>query len=126
MNNPSANRNHLPIGEAVGSDSENILFLPREMYDKALVGMCFLEGNRVAVYDKDKVIEILAQSFLSDPNYGESEDTAYEEASEYYYFNIEGSLGAGYPIYVSRQDLDVFLEDVEDVDKGSGDVEKEG
>ena len=47
-------------------------------------------------------------------------------SEEYYYYNIQGSLGAGYPIYVSRQDLDAFLEEVEDVDQGSGGAEKEG
>jgi len=117
---------NLPESELVDYDGENLIFLPREMYDSALIGMSHVNGYRVVVYDKDKIIDVLAKSWLSDPTYGESEDTAYEEALEYYYFNIEGSLGAGYPIYVSREDLDVFLEEVEDVGEGISSTEEEG
>ena len=122
MNNPPPKQ---PKVAPVGSD-ENIIFLPRGMYDDALVGLSNVDGTTVAVYDKDKIVDILATTWLKDPTYEGDEDTAYYEALEYYYFNIEGSLGKGYPIYVSRQDLDLFLEDIEDVDKGSGSPKEEG
>ena len=122
MNNPSPKQ---PKVAPVGLD-ENIIFLPRDMYDDALVGLSNVDGITVAVYDKDKIVDILAKEWLKDPTYEGDEDTAYHEALEYYYFNIEGSLGKGYPIYVSRQDLDLFLEDIEDVDKGSGSPKEEG
>lgn len=122
MNNPPPKQ---PKVDPVESD-ENIIFLPRGMYDDALVGLSNVDGITVAVYDKDKIVAILAEEWLKDPTYEGDEDTAYEEALEYYYFNIEGSLGKGYPIYVSRQDLEVFLEDIEDVDKGSGNPKEEG
>lgn len=123
--NTSESESQRPSPDLVDYDGENVVFLPRKMYDSALVGMSYINGYRVAVYDKDKIIDILAKSWLSDPTYGESEDTAYEEALEYYCYNIEGSLGAGYPIYVSRQDLDVFLEEVDDVGERSSGAEEE-
>ena len=61
-------------------------------FEDAIIGMCERFGNEpVVAYDKDKCIEILVNS-------GEM---SYEEAIEYFYFNVIGAyMGEGTPVYI--------------------------
>jgi hypothetical protein len=47
------------------------------------------EGGPRAVYSIEKCINILA------------EDMSHEEATEYFWFNVAGALGEGFPFYIS-------------------------
>jgi len=58
-------------------------------FGEALMGYCDFRGNLVASYDIDKCIDIIAQ------------DMPYEDAIEYFYFNIHGAyVGESSPIFI--------------------------
>lgn len=70
------------------ANDEGIHFLePREKYDRAIIGL--MEYDSVVCYDAGQVIEITA----------ELHDLDYEQAVEFYDFNIAGSLFDGCPVY---------------------------
>ena len=57
-------------------------------YDDCLIGLAFREGELVALYSAERIIEKL------------SEDMTIEEAYEYFEFNIEGSyVGVKTPMF---------------------------
>jgi hypothetical protein len=62
-------------------------------FDEALIGTARrLSGTLVAVYDRNKCIEILAR------------DMSPEEAEEYFEFNVEGAwMGEGTPIFIDSK-----------------------
>lgn len=61
---------------------------PSSYYDNAIVGY---DANRDRlIYDEDKIIDTLITK----------EEMSIEDAIEYYEFNINGSQGANYPIYI--------------------------
>tara|TARA_R110001583_G_scaffold18627_2_gene73879 strand:- start:694 stop:975 length:282 start_codon:yes stop_codon:yes gene_type:complete len=63
--------------------------------DGAFLGV-YTEGDTpCAVYSIDKCISIL------------SEQMPKEEASEYFWFNVAGAGGKGYPLYISTPSEDV-------------------
>lgn len=57
--------------------------------DEAFVGVDTESEDPRAVYSMEKCIEIL------------SEDMTSEQASEYFWYNVAGSCGKGYPLYIS-------------------------
>ena len=59
--------------------------------DAAFVGVDTESEEPRAVYSIDKCIEIL------------SEEMSTDEASEYFWYNVAGSCGKGYPLYISTQ-----------------------
>lgn len=65
---------------------DEILMLPTE-FDGAIIGV----SDDIVVYDEDKVVEVLI----------ENDGMSFEDAAEFYAYNIKGSLGKGYPTYVS-------------------------
>ena len=68
------------------------MLLP-DQFDPAFVGYAEICGKVVAVYDREKVIELLDC------------DTE-EEATDYFYFNINGAyLGDNMPVYFSQAKL---------------------
>lgn len=71
-------------------DSEAVMLEPRELFDQALIGITDVDGF-VAVYDEDRVIELLRQKN------GWNED----DARDYYDFNINTG-GTGTPVFVDR------------------------
>ena len=79
--------------------NEDMLFA--DNFEGALVGYIERAGlPTVACYDKDKCIEILA------------EDMSYDDANEYFYFNVVGSyVGENTPCFLTR----VINEELEDV-----------
>ena len=72
--------------EQIAEVDAAILTLP-DYFDDALVGLSLEE---VVVYDEDKVIDILMQH----------DEMTWEDAVEHYAYNIRGSMGEGFPIYV--------------------------
>lgn len=61
---------------------------PSSYYDMAIIGY---DANKDRlIYDEDKVIDTLITK----------EEMSIEDAIEYYEFNINGSQGANYPIYI--------------------------
>lgn len=64
-------------------------------FDEALIGTARrTNGTLIAVYDREKCIEVLAR------------DMSYDEAEEYFEFNVEGAwLGDGTPIFIDTEDL---------------------
>ena len=61
---------------------------PREFYDSAILG--YDTSRDRFIYDEDRVIDILITK----------EEMSIEDAIEYYEFNINGSQGANFPIYI--------------------------
>lgn len=70
-----------------------IVLEPREHYDIAILGV--LDGTEKCVYDAQRVVEITAEIHGMD----------YEEALEFYEYNIAGSKGENYPEYVWLDDF---------------------
>jgi hypothetical protein len=68
--------------------SQALRIQPFSYYDVAIVGY---EANKDRlIYDEDKIIDILITR----------EQMSIEDAIEYYEFNINGSQGENYPIYI--------------------------
>jgi hypothetical protein len=80
----------MTIREQLADESPEILLLDEEKYDDAIVGIVYKTTGMIAVYDTIKIIEILNQ------------EMSYDEAVDYYEFNIEGSyMGDKTPIYMT-------------------------
>jgi len=78
--------------ENLSLKNPNMLFA--DGFDDALVGTTLREGTRVALYSTDKCIEILAK------------DMSYEDAEEFFYFNVEGSyVGLNTPKFSLNENL---------------------
>jgi hypothetical protein len=88
---------------------------PRETYDQFIIGVATWKPSfpQAIVYDQDALIEHLARTFReSDPEL--DEDQALIDAQEHFDFNIVGSSTfSGAPIYVSRSEYDMVLEEEE-------------
>lgn len=69
-------------------------------FEDAIVGICERFGAvPVVAYDRDKCIEIIVAR--SDTN-GLDDEEAYEEAAEYFEFNVAGSyVGDGTPVFLT-------------------------
>ena len=69
------------------------------VYDEAFLGIGFQQfKGPVAVYDREKCIEALAQEFAAE----DGNVDAYQDAVEYFEFNTEGSwVGEKTPIIIS-------------------------
>tara|TARA_R100000008_G_scaffold86821_1_gene81857 strand:- start:887 stop:1144 length:258 start_codon:yes stop_codon:yes gene_type:complete len=68
--------------------SEALRMEPREIYDEAIIGYD-PQADRL-IYNEDKVIDILITK----------EEMSTADAIEYYDYNIVGSQGENYPIYI--------------------------
>jgi len=65
-------------------------------FDEAVVGVVERIGMTAICYDKDKIIEILIKEG----------DMTYEEALEYFYFNIQGAwVGEHTPVFLEMGSL---------------------
>jgi hypothetical protein len=80
-------------------------------------------NSPVAIYDRAECIAILARDFLvSDTNI--SEDEAYEQAEEYFDFNVSGSwVGEQTPIFIDRfamvyANIDLRTDDIHNAGAG--------
>jgi len=69
-------------------NEDGVLLLPGE-FKECLMG--FEVHSNVAIYSKDKIIEVLLKNMN------------YEEALEHFYYNICGSRGEGFPIYLETE-----------------------
>ena len=68
--------------------------LTADGFDKAIVGVVHRMNTMAICYDKNKVIEILM------------EDMSYEDAIEYFEFNIAGAwVGESTPFFLETMDL---------------------
>ena len=68
--------------------------LTADGFDKAIVGVVHRMDTMAVCYDKNKVIEILM------------EDMSYEDAIEYFEFNIAGAwVGESTPFFLETMDL---------------------
>ena len=91
---------------AIATLNEDALFC--EEYREALIGAAYRgpEQKTVAVYDRDKCIELLI----------ENDQMAHCEAVEYFEFNTEGSyVGPNTPLFVSSIDsseIEAIIEDL--------------
>jgi|ETNvirnome_2_300_1030623.scaffolds.fasta_scaffold17318_3 hypothetical protein len=65
---------------------EALLLEPRSTYDQALMGTVMADGRRVAVYNRQKAVEVLQQN----------NGWAIEEAEEWVSFNTEGAYVGPY------------------------------
>lgn len=86
-------------------DGEDLLFMDPEIFDEAVIGVSDPSPGRerAVVYDRAKVIEILAR------------DMTEEEAEEYFQFNVVGGwVGDRTPIYVELLPGKSLSEVVED------------
>lgn len=79
--------NKIEICEKYELDPSDILFLPSQ-FDECIAGVDY--NNECIVYYSDKVIKCLMDIDKMD----------FEEANEYFSYNIQGSLGKGFPTYI--------------------------
>ena len=72
-------------------------------FDEAILGICERAcSSDVVAYDRDKCIEIIVAR--SDTN-GLDDEEAYEEAAEYFEFNVAGGyVGDGTPVFLTLFD----------------------
>lgn len=68
---------------------------PRDTFDPAIVGVVHQGGVTMAVYSREKTIDRLV----------DHEGLTYDDAVEHYDFNVSGSIGVGYPVFLI-DDLD--------------------
>lgn len=74
---------------------EDVLLLePRSTFDRALVGFAHQGGTQMAVYSRQAVLEALVME----------EEMELEEAVEHYEYNVSGSIGLGYPVFLVEPD----------------------
>ncbi len=77
------------LDEHIGDDYSILL---ADGLDEAFIGIGWQFNTPLAVYDRDKCIEIL-----------ESQGMTPEEAQEYFYFNTQGAyVGEQTPVFVER------------------------
>ena len=77
------------LDEHIGDDYSILL---ADGLDEAFIGIGWQFNTPLAVYDRDKCIEIL-----------ESQGMTPEEAQEYFYFNTQGAyVGEQTPIFLER------------------------
>ena len=69
-------------------------------FEDAFLGMCEVFGRPpLATYDRDKCIEIIIESSESS---GLTDEEAYDEAEEFFEFNVAGSwVGDNTPVYMT-------------------------
>lgn len=68
-------------------DGEELMFA--DGYDDAIIGVTYHRGENVVVYDRSKVIAILAK------------DMSLEDAEEFFEFNVAGAyVGPQTPLFV--------------------------
>ena len=76
------------INDFIESMTDVPVILPDDL-DEAFIGLATEEDPPRAVYSIEKCINKLAK------------EMPYDEASEYFWFNVAGTLGEGFPFYVS-------------------------
>ena len=77
------------LNEHIGDDYSILL---ADGLDEAFIGIGWQFNTPLAVYDRDKCIEIL-----------ESQGMTPEEAQEYFYFNTQGAyVGEQTPIFIEK------------------------
>jgi len=89
-------------------DEEILLFggVDGDPYDKGFIGIGFQHTiGPIAVYDREKCVDALAEEFAKDGDSNDEDDDPYTDASEFFSFNTEGSwVGEKTPIVISRFD----------------------
>ena len=94
---------------------DELLFLePRTDLDQFIVGVGTGFGGALAlVYDKDKLLEFWKNEYLKEED-DLDEDAAYFMAVEWFEYNTIGAyVGEHTPIYVSKDEFDIFMSDYE-------------
>ena len=94
---------------------DELLFLePRTDLDQFIVGVGTGFGGALAlVYDKDKLLEFWKNEYLKEED-DLDEDAAYFMAVEWFEYNTIGAyVGEHTPIYVSKDEFDIFMENYE-------------
>ena len=77
------------IDEFCGLASPNDSIIVPDGLDGAFIGIATEEEPPQAVYSIERCVQILAK------------DMSQEEAEEYFWFNVAGSQGRGFPLYIS-------------------------
>ena len=62
--------------------------------DAAFIGIMPINGVYIAVYSIEKSIQIIAK------------DMPEKDAEEYFWYNVEGAKGKGYPVFIHTPDTD--------------------
>jgi len=91
--------------EEIGNDNDDELLYPTDLKEAIIGKMEFFDGangqiERI-VLDKTKCLEILMRDDIEN---GVSEEQAYEDALEHFYYNVIGSYVEGVPAYVTLID----------------------
>jgi len=77
------------IDDIAGQRGESLLVA--DGFDDQIVGVTEVVGDARVVYDAEGIVEALVQRGLP-----------WEEAQEYFEFNIAGAHGEGFPLYLTR------------------------
>tara|TARA_R110002020_G_scaffold105974_3_gene246987 strand:+ start:8015 stop:8320 length:306 start_codon:yes stop_codon:yes gene_type:complete len=79
--------------ETVVSDEGAEVIIPDEL-DGAFLGISAEDGDPKAIYSIEKSIKILM------------EDMTEEEATEFFWYNVAGAKGEGYPVFINTPNID--------------------
>jgi hypothetical protein len=93
--------------EYTETDEAYKLLEPRETYDQAIVGL--MNDPEVVCYDAAMVINLTA----------DLHEMSVEEAHEFFDFNIAGSKGEGFPVYVWTD----VTEELQSHDQKAGEID---
>ena len=77
------------INEFCEINAPNEAVIVPDNLDEAFIGLALEEDPTRAVYSIERCVNILAREMSPD------------EAEEYFWFNVAGAGGEGYPIYIS-------------------------
>lgn len=84
--------------EPVTVPDGTLMLEPRELFDRALVGVVHRGGETCALYSRATCIELLV-----------ADGADYESAVEHYEFNVSGSIGWGYPMFLMEPEEDMEI-----------------
>lgn len=81
------------IEAVVSNEEETEVIIPDDL-DGAFIGISAEDGDVRAIYSIEKSIKIL------------SEEMSEEEATEFFWYNIAGAKGEGYPLFINTPNVD--------------------
>jgi hypothetical protein len=72
-----------------------LLLEPRDLFDPCLLGAAHRGGEYLAVYSQRCVLDALVADGLTE-----------EDALDHYGFNVSGSIGWGFPVFLLDRDIE--------------------
>ena len=83
--------------------ADTLVLEPRSLYDKALLGVAHQAGVNYAVYSRKEAVTLTIEDALTDETDDPDRDPE-TEAYEHFEFNVSGSIGIGFPVFMLDED----------------------